>query len=77
VQTVLVDGRVVVEDRRITTIDEARLADEVAAVMPALRADLGAVRERLAPILPCLCEAQRRTWNTDIGVNRFIAQECP
>jgi guanine deaminase len=77
VHTVLVDGRVVVEDRRVKTIDEAKLADDVAAVMPALRADLDSVRNRLAPILPCLCEAQRRTWKSDIGVNRFIAQECP
>jgi hypothetical protein len=32
---------------------------------------------RLVPILPWLYEAQRLTWNRDIGVDRFIAQEYP
>ena len=75
VETVIVNGRVVVDNRRVTTIDERSLAEEVAEVMPKLRSDLDAVRHRLAPILPCLCEAQRRTWKSNIGVNRFIATE--
>lgn len=72
VHTVVVDGRVVLRDRRITTIDEAALRAEVEELMMALRRDVEAVRERNAGMMPYLMEAQRRTWAVDIGLNRYV-----
>jgi cytosine/adenosine deaminase-related metal-dependent hydrolase len=72
VEHVMVDGRFVVRDRRITSIDEAALQEEVAELMVALRRDLEAVLARNQKMLPYLMEAHRRTWESDIGVNRYI-----
>ncbi len=72
VETVIIDGRVVMEQRRLLTVDEAALREEVERAMPPLLRDLAAVRERLRPIEGGLLEAQTRTWNTDIGVERTL-----
>jgi cytosine/adenosine deaminase-related metal-dependent hydrolase len=72
VEQVMVDGRFVVRDRRITSIDEAALREEVAALMVQLRRDLKGVLERNEKMLPYLMEAHRRTWESDIGLNRYI-----
>jgi 5-methylthioadenosine/S-adenosylhomocysteine deaminase len=72
VEHVMVDGRFVVRDRRITSIDEAALREEVAELMVELRRDLDAVMERNRSMLPYLMEAHRRTWESDIGLNRYV-----
>ncbi|MSQ73807.1 MAG: hypothetical protein EXR27_21425 [Betaproteobacteria bacterium] len=72
VEHVMVDGRFVLRDRRVTTIDEAALREEIAELMVELRRDLDAVVERNQKMLPYLMEAHRRTWEIDIGVNRYI-----
>lgn len=72
VEHVMVDGRFVVRDGRITSIDEAALYEEVAGLMVQLRRDLEAVVARNERMLPYLMEAHRRTWDTDIGLNRYV-----
>src|SRR5262249_37319757 len=72
VEHVIVDGKVVVRDRKITTIDVRALRDEVAELMKALRKDIDAVIARNAKMMPYLMEAHRRTWATDIGLHRYI-----
>ncbi|NKC31460.1 amidohydrolase family protein [Falsiroseomonas selenitidurans] len=76
VRTVLVEGRVVVEEGRLVAFDEATLAEEAAALMPALRADADAVRARLAPIFPMVQQANSRAWAEKVPLWRY-AGTCP
>ena len=59
VETVIVDGRVVLENRKLTGIDEDALYAEVDAVMPGLRADMAVVAARNAEMHAPLLEAWR------------------
>jgi hypothetical protein len=61
-----------VRDRKITTIDERALREEVADLMLVLRKDIEAVVARNRRMMPHLMEAHRRTWATDIGLNRYV-----
>lgn len=72
VETVIVDGRIVLADRKLTGIDEDALYAEVDAVMPELRADMAVVLARNATMREPLLEAWRRTWETDVGLNRYV-----
>lgn len=72
VDTVLVDGRVVVEGGRVLTVDEAAVAAEVtrdAAAFHARNAQTGRPgAERLAPYFR---EAYRRCWDIEVGTEAF------
>jgi 5-methylthioadenosine/S-adenosylhomocysteine deaminase len=72
VDTVLVDGRVVVEGRRLTTIDQDELRQSVEIAMLGLRRDVAMVQQRVAKLYPFLMEAWRKTWADDVGVQRYI-----
>jgi guanine deaminase len=75
VRLVMVDGRVVVEDGRVTTVDEAALRAELGArIMPRLRADRDKVLEQAARIYPYILEADRRVWGEEVGTHRYIGR---
>ena len=74
VQTVIVDGHVVVKDRKVTTIDEDALRREVAGLMRYFIADYDAVVESRKRALPYMLDAHRQMWQPDIGMNRFIGR---
>jgi hypothetical protein len=60
VETVLVDGRVVVDQGRVTTVDEARLraeAQDAADRIRATNADARLLAEHLHPYLAAACSA--------------------
>jgi cytosine/adenosine deaminase-related metal-dependent hydrolase len=72
VESVIVDGRIVVKERKVTSFDEDALRREVASLMRHFIADYDAVVESRKRALPYMLEAHRRVWSTDIGMHRFI-----
>jgi guanine deaminase len=72
VRTVVVDGNVVMEDRRLTTINEGELRDAVDVVMEQLSREIDETKSRVAEIYPYILEAWRRSWKEDVGLNRFV-----
>ncbi|HEY2185809.1 MAG TPA: amidohydrolase family protein, partial [Xanthobacteraceae bacterium] len=72
VESVIVDGRVVMKQRKVTTIDEDALRREVAALMRHFIVDYDAVVASRKRALPYMLEAHRKVWQTDIGMNRLI-----
>jgi 5-methylthioadenosine/S-adenosylhomocysteine deaminase len=77
VDTVLVDGRVVVEGGRVTTVDEDRIlarAQEAADRQRGQSAQAWALAERLAPHVAAAC---RSAVTTALPINRFAAAVPP
>ncbi|MDP6574408.1 MAG: amidohydrolase family protein [Rhodospirillales bacterium] len=72
VETVIVDGRIILFERRAETIDEAALRQVVEDCMIILGKDLEAVQARTDTMEEYLLEAWRRAWAEDIGVERFV-----
>jgi cytosine/adenosine deaminase-related metal-dependent hydrolase len=73
VDTVLVDGRVVVEGGRVTTVDEARIyarAQEAADRQRERGAEAWALASRLAPYVAAAC---RGAVTAPLPINRFAA----
>jgi cytosine/adenosine deaminase-related metal-dependent hydrolase len=74
VESVMVDGRVVIEGRKVKTIDEDALRREVADLMRHFNADYDAVVESRKRALPYMLDAHRKVWRADVGMNRFISR---
>src|SRR4051812_13048373 len=74
VDSVMIDGRMVMQGRRVTTIDTDALRREVESLMRHFIADYDAVVKSRARALPHMREAHRRMWEPDVGMNRFIAR---
>ena len=73
VETTIVDGQIVMFERRIATIDEAALRDELAAVMPTFRRDFANIAEANRLAVPYLLAANDRLKAHNVGINRFVA----
>jgi guanine deaminase len=74
VTTVVVDGRVVMRDRVIQTVDEAALRADLARIVPDFRADADKVFERTARLRPYILEADKRIWREDVGIDRYLSR---
>jgi 5-methylthioadenosine/S-adenosylhomocysteine deaminase len=71
VRHVIVDGIVVLRDRRLTTIDEDEIYDEVEAVMPGFRRDFAVISERVKRLQPWLDVAHQRMVSTELEFDRI------
>ena len=76
VRHVIVDGRLVIENGRATTVDEDDLYRSIERLMPALSREVEAIRKRNEPLMPYLLEANRRTAALDLGMDRFRIAPC-
>jgi guanine deaminase len=74
VRHVIVDGKVVVKDRRLTTIDENTIYDAVSAVVPGFRKDFAVISERVAKLQPWLDRAHRKIMTADLDIERLPFQ---
>ncbi|MDR5707402.1 amidohydrolase family protein [Agromyces sp. LY-1358] len=72
VTDVVVDGRVVIRDRTLQTMDPGELLERVRELAPKYAEDFEVVRARTEHLRPYLLEAHRRTWATDVGLNRLF-----
>ena len=71
VRHVIVDGNIVVRDRKLTTVDEATIYDAVEAVMPGFRHDFDAISARVAKLQPWLDAAHRKIMAAELDMERL------
>lgn len=72
VRTVVIDGRVVIDEGRLTSMDEDALLEQIAVVVPEFREDYAQIERRVEKLKPYLDEAHRRIWAEDVGGNRLF-----
>ena len=73
VHTVLVDGRIVLQSGRLTTVDESSFRQELAEVMEAVERDYEQLAARQSPAIPYLLEANKNLKNAKLGVSRLVS----
>jgi cytosine/adenosine deaminase-related metal-dependent hydrolase len=74
VDTVFVNGRPVVREGKLVTVDEAKLAAEAAELAPAFRRDAGALAARIADLTAPLLDANRAAWKVPLGLQRYVGR---
>lgn len=79
VRHVIVDGRFVVRERQLTTLDETTVYEAVKAVMPSFRRDFAAISQRIAKLQPYLDRAHRQIMSAELDIERlpFGSREKP
>ncbi len=73
----MVAGRVVVENGRVLTVDEAQLKAEVRELAIEFRSGLAATAEAAAELEPYYREMVLRAAATDVGLDRWVAPMTP
>ncbi len=71
VRHVIVDGRIVVRDRQLTTLDEATIYEAVKAVVGKFSLDFAAVARRVAKLQPYLDRAHHKIMNAELDIERL------
>jgi 5-methylthioadenosine/S-adenosylhomocysteine deaminase len=73
VDSVIIDGHIVLESRKMKTLDEAALRAEISEIMTAFRPDAARVIARNRALARHFAEADKRAWAHDLGFNRYVA----
>jgi guanine deaminase len=76
VRHVMVDGRFVLRDRCVVTVDEGAVFEQVARIMPRFREDFGAIAARIARLQPWLDAAQSMMDAAEVGFDRLPRLTC-
>jgi guanine deaminase len=71
VRNVIVEGKVVVRDRHLTTVNESTIYDAVKTVMPGFRCDFATVSQRVAKLQPWLDRAHRQIMAAELDIERL------
>lgn len=71
IETVMVNGEIVLRDGRLTRIDEDAILDEIRAAMPAFLAEHARVETMNSQFEPYFAEVHRRATRQDIGLDRY------
>jgi guanine deaminase len=71
VRHVIVDGKVVVRDRQLESVDELTIYEAVKAVMPHFRRDFATISQRVAKLQPWLDRAHRRIMAAELDIERL------
>lgn len=71
IETVMVDGRVVVRDGRLTTVDEAAILGEIDELVPAYLAEHARIEALNVRFEPYLRAMHERATSRDIGIDRY------
>lgn len=74
VKTVLVGGRPVLMNGKLTTVDEAALAAEAAELSPRIRAEVEALSKKSADLIAPLLAGQRAAWSVKTGLERYVGR---
>jgi guanine deaminase len=74
VRTVLVNGAVVVRDRKLTSVDETTIYEAVKAVMPGFRKDFAVISARVAKLQPWLDRAHKQMVDAELDIERLPFQ---
>jgi len=72
VETTIVDGRVVMRNRRMTTVDERAILAELGEIMKAFRRDFDVVAAANREAEPYLIAANQNVARSEVGVERFL-----
>ena len=76
IETVMVGGQIVLEEGRLTTLDEQAVFDEIADLMPAYLAEHAELERRNKIFAPAMAEIHRRSTAMKIGLNRYHSTEA-
>jgi len=74
IDTVIIDGKIVIRDRKCTTIDEDALHEEVAGYMKSIIPEYEDIVSARTSALPHMLEAHRKVWNTPVQMERFMTR---
>jgi 5-methylthioadenosine/S-adenosylhomocysteine deaminase len=74
VETVFVNGRPVVREGKLVTLDETKLAAEAAELAPAFRRDAADLAARIADLTAPLLDANRAAWKVPLGLQRYVGR---
>jgi guanine deaminase len=71
VKTVMIDGKVVIQDGELLSMDEKALIEQIKHVIPQFQKDYAEIKARVDGMRPYLDEAHRRIWAEDVGIDRI------